>query len=159
MAFRRKDSAATGSQVFRNREQSTGYVVIGVGFFVVMLFWMALAKDLSVSGRLFGLGVGFIGGAFCFWLARSAVYTDSRGVEIVNPFRTMIVSWDDVLCFSVGRFGLYPKIGIVELKNGVRRHMSALQGPNPLGRPRNRTAETLVASLNDLLTEARSSRI
>jgi hypothetical protein len=144
--------------VFRNREQATLLLIMSVGFVGGMLTWLSLARNAPLSARVFG-GVSALGyGAFVFKAARSAVFADSAGIRVVNPIRTRFFPWDEVLHFTVDHFGLNPKIGLVVLRDGSRFPMFALAGPNPLGRPRNRTAETLVEGLNDLLTEYRSAR-
>ena len=129
--------------------------LITAAFVLGMIIWMALDTGGDTAARLFGIGFALIYGYIGFRAARSRVYAESRGVRIVNAFRTIDLSWGEIARFRVDRYGPYPKIGVAELKTGRRVHMAALQGPNPLGRPRNRTAENLVASLNGLLQDPR----
>ncbi len=145
--------------VFHNREHTAGLAIITAAVVVTILIWMAVDTRAETPARLFGVGLALIYGFLGYRAARSRVYADASGVRIVNAFRTIEAPWVDIARFSVGRYGPYPKIGIAELKTGRRFHMSALQGPNPLGRPKNRTAETLVESLTTLLLRHRATEI
>jgi hypothetical protein len=145
--------------VLRNREQAITLIATGFGFCGLLLGWMAFSSERSLREKLlFCVAVvipytGFV----VLRLARAAVHADDSGITIVNPFKTRQVAWNAIDRFVVDRHGIYPRIGLVELKDGSRIHLWALQGPNPLGRPRNRIAERLIDTLNELLRDSRNS--
>lgn len=112
---------------------------------------VALTKGVSPSGKLIGVAIFVLFGALCLYLATRSVYVDSEGISVANPFRTRRLRWSDVAGLSVDRYRFYPKIGVIDLKDGTRIHMWALQGPNPVGQPKDRTAELLVDELNEWL--------
>ena len=152
------DPMASDRAVFRNREQAITLAITGLVFFLLLLSWMALSSQRSLGEKLIFFAAVVIPytGFVVVRLARTAVRANEGGITIINPLKTRHVSWNSIERFIVDRYGLYPKIGIVELKDGSRIHLWALQGPNPLGRPRNRIAENLVEALNELLRNSRN---
>lgn len=92
---------------------------------------------------------------FMMRLARACARVESRGVLVVNLRQSTFVPWEDIVSFSIGPLGLLPKIGIVELRDGRRIPIVGIQGPNPMMRPNNKSAERLIDLLNDELRRHR----
>ena len=87
-------------------------------------------------------------------LARSAlscVRTSSTGLTVINPFRTRRIAWRDIDRFSLGRSGIYPRIGQAHLNDQRVVRLWAIQGVDPTTRHKNRKAEALITELNETL--------
>jgi hypothetical protein len=78
-------------------------------------------------------------------------------VTIRNPVHTTKVACEEIALFEVGPHGLYPKVAVARLRDGRDIRIFGIQGPNPVSRPGNRDAETLVARLNERLAAGRAS--
>jgi len=146
-------------KVFRSKEQSIGIALFG-GIGSVLIVADAITIDspnVSLPERVAWITVGFGAGAFCLLrAARAGVYVLPEGVRIVNPFRTKFVPWRQIAQFSLRRWGPFPLIGLVDLTDHSSEHIFGIAAPNPLTRPRNRSAQKLIAELNEVLDLARS---
>jgi len=115
---------------------------------------------VSLPERVAGIAVGFGAGAFCLLrAARAGVYVLPEGIRIVNPFRTKFVPWRQIARFSLRRWGPFPLIGHVDLTDHSSQHIFGIEAPNTPTRPRNRSAQKLIAELNQVLDLARSGRL
>jgi hypothetical protein len=85
-----------------------------------------------------------------FRWGRAGVFVVQDGVRILNPFKTTTVAWRDIRRFRVGARGIWPKSGIVELSDGREIELIGICAPNPLTRPSNKTAESLVSDLEEI---------
>jgi len=143
--------ARAGNQrTYRSREQAVGIwiaVVLGLAWFAGIAI-DAVGEDHAVVA--FAMG-GLIGTPV-FWLAirsaRAGVRVDDEGAHIMNVVRTIHVPWHEIVRFSIGSHGMLPKTGIVDLRGGERIAIWGIQAPNPVTRPKNRSAERLIEALN-----------
>lgn len=114
---------------------------------IVLPVW----PDLSWIHVAIGAGVG--GLLLWFWVARvllAAVRLDPDGVTIVDPFWTRRLAWSEIGAFGFGRFGrLFPRVGWVELGNGERLMIWAIQGS--VFSSANRSSRRLIDALNEEL--------
>lgn len=148
-------------KVFRSKEQSVGIALFGVISSALMVA-DAITSDahMSLPERVAWIAVGLGWGAFClFRAARAGVYVLSEGIRIVNPFRTKFVPWREIAQFSLRQWGPFPLIGFVDLTDHSSEHIFGIEAPNPFTRPRNRSAQKLIAELNQVLDLARSGRL
>lgn len=149
-------------KVFSSKEQSVGIAVFGgLGSAVMVAEAIAIdSPNVSLPERVAWIAVGFGAGAF-FLLraARAGVYVLPEGIRIVNPFRTKFVPWRQIARFSLRRWGPFPLMGHVDLADHSSEHIFGIEAPNPLTRPRNRSALKLIAELNEVLDLARSGRL
>jgi hypothetical protein len=149
-------------KVFRSREQSVAIAIFG-GIVSVVVMAEAITIDYPDVTRLervvsiiFGLGLG----AFCLLrAARAGVYVLPEGIRIVNLFRTKFVPWRQIAQFSLRDWGPFPLMGHVDLIDHSSEHIFGIEAPNPLTRPRNRSAQKLIAELNEILDQVRSGRL
>jgi hypothetical protein len=153
------ESAGSASDLrrsYRTWEQSIGVGILGViGSTFVTLGGLAMSMaPTAVVGVLMTL-VGVLGYLGTWRAVRAGVRADEHGVVIMNPLRSTTVPWAEVERFSVGAHGLWPRVGIVHLRDGSTVAIWGIQGPNPVVRPKNRSAERLIVSLNHRLEAAR----
>jgi hypothetical protein len=142
-------------RIVRSRGQSIGLTLTGV--FVALGFPLEALKpagqlNLWIRGSFAVLGVS-LGWFFIFRLARSGVFAYRDGVRILNPLGSRFVPWEETQKFKLGTWGLFPRMGYAELTNGSEHHIWGIQAPNPLFRPRNRSADRLIAELNELMRD------
>ena len=149
-------------KVFRSREQSVVIALFG-GIISAVIVAEALTTDVSNVSQpermvwiICGLGLG----AFVLLrAARAGVYVLPEGIRIVNPFRTRFVPWRQIAQFSLRDWGPFPLMGHVDLIDHSSEHIFGIEAPNPLTRRRNRSAQKLIAELNEVLDLARSGRL
>lgn len=104
------------------------------------------------SGGFAALGVSF-GLFLIFRLARSGVFVYRDGLRVLNPISSRSIPWGGVRTFRLDAWGLFPRMGFVELTDGSAYHLWGIQAPNPAFRPRNRSADRLITELNQLLQD------
>lgn len=137
-------------RAYRSSEQAVLIAIIGAVVAGIMLVQTVIAFK---QGTLWW----FIGAiAFLFIIlgwrgSRAAIYAEEHGVRVVNPLKSELVSWSEIESFTLGRYGPWPHVGLIQLKNGSRRHIFGIQAPNPLTRPKNRSAQNLIKQLNQEL--------
>jgi hypothetical protein len=149
-------------KVFRSREQSVVITLFG-GICSIVAVGEAIAIDdpdvtrpERVAWIICGLGLG----AFSVLrAARAGVYLLPEGIRIVNLFRTKFVPWHQIAQFSLRDWGPFPLMGHVDLIDHSSEHIFGIEAPNPLTRPRNRSAQKLIAELNEVPDQARSGRL
>jgi hypothetical protein len=111
-------------KVYRSREQSILIGLIAVGVMVWIVLAALLTPRLDLWERGLACLAGLSAGSFLlFRVARAGVYVRAGGITVLNPFRTRMFSWQQVHGFSLGRWGLFPKIGFVDLEDGSRLHI------------------------------------
>jgi len=142
-------------RAYRTRSQA---VIVGLTglFSAVVIPWQALTEDELGRRISFPLNVAFAAiaisfGAFCLLrVTRCGVYPKDGGLRVMNPFSSEWVSWTDVVGFSLRPWGPYPAIGHVDLRDGRSIHIWGIEAPNPLFRPKNRSAQLLLQELEQL---------
>jgi len=103
---------------------------------------------------------GFVFGGFAVLLfavfagraALSAMVVDGRGVRVRNPFRTVLLAWDQISGFEVGRYKILGCVCVINLRDG--RVMPAFGVQGIAGQPRRRSsvaARVMVEELNERL--------
>jgi len=149
-------------KVFRSREQSVVIALFG-GIGSVLAVAEAITiddPDVTRPERVAWIIGGLALGAFCLLRgARAGVYVLPEGIRIVNPFRTKIVPWRQIAQFSLRSWGPFPLMGHVDLIDHSSEHIFGIEAPNPLTRPRSRSAQKLIAELNEVLDLARSGHL
>ena len=145
-------------RVYRSTEQAILLWIITVVAVALISTAVLTAHDLApikqIAAWAFCAIVAWFG---VFRLAMSGVFLEEEEIRVVNPFRTRRFPRTEVEGFSLGRWGPFPKIGFACLRDGERVPLFAIEGPNPFTRPRNRSAERLIESLNEALREATSA--
>lgn len=135
-----------------------------VGFAIAVVFNIALAGsftddtvDPSRKDDAIWLGIALLLGfnASCLRAILARVVARNHDVVVRNVFRTHRFKWSEIDCFTIEPSGLFPLVGVLNLKSGEKRRASGLAAPNPLGRPNNRTAQKLIDELNVLLEYTR----
>lgn len=111
--------------VYRSRHQVALFSVIGivgVGVAVGMLFEVDKTS-------VFLLLIGFL----VLWipcnvrLALSGVFTSENGVRVANLLSSFELEWDDIDQFKIGRWGIFPYVGLIRLRNGEQKHALGIQ--------------------------------
>jgi Bacterial PH domain len=136
---------------FHSASQHQTVTAFGVILTLVMILIGATA---SASGAIV---FSFVAAAvlavrtFRAWLAGVEVQADR--VSIRGILRTRRIEWADLQCFSFGSCGVFPAVGIAELRDGNRLPITGIA----TGRvARNRTraqAEAVIAELNQVLAQ------
>ena len=127
-------------------------VIGGLAVIVGTLLIVIFSPDTAAPVRILVTAMGIGAGAFeILRVSRAGVIVDSKGLIVRNAFRTRRLPWTNIRDFSVGRHGFHSRVGIATLKNGERVKLWAVQGPNPLVRPKNTHAEDIVRELNHIL--------
>jgi len=80
---------------------------------------------------------------------------DDGGVRIVNVRRSLLIGWNEIERFSLGRHGLLRKVGIAHLRGGRRIAIWGIQGPNAVRRRSHSSALRLVTVMNAELVRRR----
>lgn len=137
-------------RVYRSSEQAVLIAIIGSVVTIIMLVQAVVAFKQGAPWW-FIAAIAFLFIILSWRGARAAIYAEEHAVRVVNPLKTELVSWSEIERFSLGRYGPWPHVGLMELKNGSRRHIFGIQAPNPLTRPKNRSAQNLVEQLNQEL--------
>ena len=82
---------------------------------------------------------------------------DRDEVVVVNLLRTHHIPWGEIESFSVGRTAVLPRAVLVNRRDGTVIGVSAIQPPNIVFFPADRTAHSAAEELNTLLDVARAS--
>jgi Bacterial PH domain len=143
---------------YRSSEQVVGIAIIGSVVTIIMLVQAIVAFNQGAPWWLIS-AIAFLFAILSWRGANAAVYAEQHGVRVVNPLRTELVNWSEIERFTLGRYGPWPHVGLIELRNGSRRHIFGIQAPNPLTRPKNRGAQILVEQLNQELAAKRGPRL
>jgi hypothetical protein len=116
--------------------------------------------DVSAPERVIWVILGLAWGAFSLLRgARAGVFVIRGGVRILNPFRTTFVPWSRIARFSLRRWGPFPLMGHADLTDDSSIHIFGIEAPNPLTRPRNQSAQKLIAELDAVRKLAQSGRL
>jgi hypothetical protein len=146
-----------GRRVVRSREQAIGIAVVG-GVSSILGLAEALSRpEVGAPRTVASVTIAVAWGAFCILrAARAGAFVTRDGVRILNPLRTHFIPWNRIDSFSLRRWGLAPLMGHVNLKDGTSTHIFGIEAPNALTRPRNQSAQRLIAELNEILNEVRT---
>ena len=144
--------------VYKNEAAATVQAVFGlVGAAVVcwptITAMQATPQRMSTATGILFLVVGVAVGAFGVRGALSRVVVTHEGLLVVNPVRRHWSSRTDIEHFSLGRWGVLPRVGIVELRDGARVGMWALAARNPAVSPKDPEVDAMVDLLNRWLAE------
>jgi hypothetical protein len=121
---------------------------------------MGLAVLAAPGGVVVGAVMVTLGisGYFLTDRAVRGIRVSDSGVVIMNPTRSTEVAWADLERFSIGSRGMYSRTGIAHLRDGSSVAMWGVQGPNPLTRPGESSAERQVDALNARLRDVTADR-
>jgi hypothetical protein len=109
-----------------------------------------IAGLLVIAVLLAGVGVVSWRGAV------ASVRPGPRELVIVNPLRSVRLSWSDIDHFDIGRAGYWPRVGRAHLTDGRVIHMWAIQGADPsIRKDPDRRAGAQVDLLNARLQAAK----
>jgi hypothetical protein len=133
------------------------------GDLALLLIILVISVAITVAGAatantpIQSLVVAGAGGVLVLLIIRatfaSVSFEGADQMTVRNPFRTHHLTRKDIKAFRMGRYGLNARIALADLKHGRSVPLSAVQGPNPLTRPGNRSAEHRVDELNAWLHE------
>ena len=123
-------------------------------FVVEMVVLARAGHALPSIPILAALGAPFALFAVC-GLSRLSI--EDRGVRVVNTRRAVLLRWNDIERFSLGRHGLLREVGIAELRDGRRVGIWGIQGPNAVRRRSTPSAQRLVGAMNAELARRRSA--
>jgi hypothetical protein len=144
-------------RVIRSREQAIGIAVVGVVGSILGLAEALSRPEVGAPRTVASVIIAAAWGAFCILrAARAGAYVTQEGVRILNPLRTRFIPWNRIEGFSLRRWGLAPLMGHVDLKDGTSLHIFGIEAPNALTRPRNQSAQRLIAELNEMLDAVRT---
>lgn len=85
----------------------------------------------------------------------NGVVVTPNEVRIRNITRTHVVRWGEVDRFELGRYKLWPQIGVVVLKDGRRIPMTGVQAVRYGWSPATKHARKTIAALSRRLAESR----
>ena len=125
-------------------------------FALVVFIVFRLIRDQGSGGWLGSVLV------LTLWLlalrnALSRVDATLEGVVVVNPFSTRELSWSEIGRFALGGSVLWGTQGYVELTQGERVVMWAVQGRGSEGSTRSKRARAAIESLEGLRLVAQST--
>jgi len=121
-------------------------------FVVEMIVLARAGHALPAVPLLAALGAPFALFAAC-GLSRLSI--EDRGVRVVNTRRAVLLRWDDIERFSLGRHGLLREVGVAELRDGRRVGIWGIQGPNAVRRRSTISAQRLIGAMNSELDRRR----
>jgi hypothetical protein len=64
-------------------------------------------------------------GVYRFFMA--GAYATAEALRVVNLFNSISVPWTDIEGFSVGSYGRWPAVAIIELRNGTHLPLVAIR--------------------------------
>lgn len=118
-------TSVTPQRVYRSRHQIALFSAIGVvgaGIAVGMLFEVERTS-------VFLLLIAFL----VLWipcnvrLARSGIFTSEEGVRVANLLSSFELEWTEIEEFRIGRWGVFPYVGLIRLSNGEQKHALGIQ--------------------------------
>lgn len=118
-------------------------------------FFLIAALGAEGTGRLVALVLSvlwpYVGAVR---VGRAGIFVDEEGVEIVNPIKRKVrARWGEIKGFSLERYAGFPFVGMMELKNGEKHHISGIYAPVPIISPYNTNGQELIAALNEELRQ------
>lgn len=152
----RADPRSDQRRVVQTAEQARVYRWLGIGMVAAgAISLVVVAMDPSSPGD-FALPLLIILVAFYAAVRgpRCGARLGQQEVTVINPFQRQAARWEDILSFSLGRYGPYPEMGFVELKDGRRIHIWGIQSKNPTFM-KDEGARHLVDRLNEELARRR----
>jgi hypothetical protein len=146
---------------YRSTEQAWLFIVMGVVFAAATIGGMVSSVAQGTTNSLvFLIAIVPITWFFVIRLPRTGAYVESDGLRIVNPLRTLNIDWAEIVSFELGWSSQYGirGVGLVNLAGGRVVPIFGIQKPNPIFRPKNSSAQDLIAELNDVLAEVRAAQ-
>jgi hypothetical protein len=143
---------------YRLRRESLAYACFGACF---MLLGAGGGIDSASAGSL-GSGLLRLGAAwplatfFAFRMARVGVFVEQDGIRVRNPLKTEKLPWTCVRGFTLRRSPI-GEFGVVELHDGRRIRLWAIQPASRMPFASDRRAELAIGGLNRELEAARSA--
>jgi hypothetical protein len=120
-------------RVLRSREQSLillAIALIAPLMAIQRLFSGNPSVDLSLGARIAFMLLTVVLAAFR--VSRSGVVVTEEGVVVKNPLRSQSFRWEEIVCFSLRRRGLFPGLGHVDLQDGRVVPIYGIAAPNAL---------------------------
>ncbi|HEY7477983.1 MAG TPA: PH domain-containing protein [Actinomycetota bacterium] len=141
-------------QWVRVGEQSVVIVLFSVFLILVMLAGLRAERpllliDVVVAGLIAGSAARF---------AMMGLLVEPTGIRVRNLLRTHRIAWSRIDAVRMGTWKrVFPRMGLVDLVDGRTIPIAGVVGPNPITRPNNRTAESLMDQLSNLFFAARAN--
>ncbi len=114
-------------RVFRDGQEATFAALTGIVLAAVVAPHAVLEHQDALLVMLWELAfagaVSFV--AWRFFVA--GAYANMKGLRVVNPFGVARVAWADIAKFSVGSYGRWMAVAIVELRDGRRVPIVAIR--------------------------------
>lgn len=79
--------------------------------------------------------------AYRFFMA--GAYATDEGLQVVDLFRSVTVPWRDIARFSIGSYGRWPAVAMIELTNGRRTAIVAIRAANSRAGAKSRVERTV----------------
>jgi hypothetical protein len=123
----RPDGVETGPVV------RVGFSVLAAANSALALVWLVAATGVTATARLIFFlifsAIAMLTGRMAF----SGVRVSREGVFVRNPLRSHRVPWARFIEFSLARWGLYPDVGQVRVREGKPIYIAALSARGRFG--------------------------
>ena len=130
----------------------------GLGLIIYAISGKSL-RTTEIEGLLFIAVLLLVLGAASLRGLLACVKPSIAGVTIMNPLRTVRLSWAEIDHFDLGRAGYFPRVGRAHLTDGRIVHIWAIQGVDPtIRKGPDRRATALLDDLNRRLAATRQSQ-
>jgi hypothetical protein len=125
MLMQTKQQRTYRRRSYRSRHQVALFSAIGVvgaGIAVGMLFEVERTSVLLLL-------IAFL----VLWipcnvrLARSGIFTSEKGVRVANLLSSFELEWTEIEEFWIGRWGIFPYVGLIRLSSGEQKHALGIQ--------------------------------
>ena len=142
------------NRLWREPEQARVTRLLWIGVTIAACLGALLSQRPSDAAICLAIAGAWNGFYFTRW-RRVGVQLLPDKVIVRNPLRTQSFAIGDVLEFSLGRWVIFRRVGLLHLRDASVVHISAIQGADPLIRPHYRAAEDVVDELNAMLDRMR----
>jgi hypothetical protein len=143
----------SAKRVWRSRGQLLAGV--GSGLFVAFLGLGQFSRPTN-GGPGFAVFMFVLAACEIVIFARAALVTSDAGIRIRNPLSTVVIGWDEVDGFRIGRRGVLSAVCIVDLTDGSSRSAFGIQVPRARATARSKEQQ-IIDQLNELVASHRNS--
>jgi RHS repeat-associated protein len=149
-------------RVYRSRGAARIQAVSAFVALVAISLPALLAKTsgphtMSAGTRIFFIVLGAVLCCFALRCALCAIHVEPTGIRVVNPLSTRRINWLDISEFTLARWRLLPRNCVIRLADGSSQGVWAISARNPAVARHDGAAEGLIAELNELLRQAKST--
>jgi hypothetical protein len=139
---------------FSSREQRLGLAIVGLVGVAVFTGYAVTAHSRAERFSEAILTI-LLAAAMLRLISARVVLTADGELTVVNAMRTIRLRAAEVSAVRIGRWGILPRIALIDLFDGRCLHAFGIQGPNPAFRAGNQSAERLVEELNERIRSSR----